>query len=219
MTIIWLARHAETADPTVVHGAESDVELGGHGRRQAEAAAAWFRDLDPTAVVSSAMRRAVDTAAPVAALCGVAHEIEPDLHERFVGPFSRKSGSEVDTVWAETVRRWESGEDTYAHPGMESFAAIRDRTRPAFERVVKRHVGGRVVVVAHGVVCKVLLLSLLHDHGPADWTRLGRALNLSVSELVPDGTLWRARRLLEVPPPVAEVNVARADSGGKKTEA
>src|SRR5688500_9973772 len=138
MTIIWLARHAETALPTVVHGAESDVDLGEHGLAQARAAATWFRDVDPTAVVSSAMRRAIDTAAPVAALCGVAHEIEPDLHERMVGPFSRKSGDEIDAVWAETVRRWESGEVTYAHPGMESFAGIRDRVVPAFERIARR---------------------------------------------------------------------------------
>ena len=219
MTIIWLARHAETAHPTVVHGAESDIELGEHGLRQAEAAAAWFRDLEPTAVVSSGMRRAMTTAAPIAALAGVPHEIETDLHERRVGPFSQKSGAEVDAVWAETVARWEAGELAYAHPGMESFARIRDRVLPGFQRVAERHAGGRVVIVAHGVVCKVLLLNLLHEHGPADWTRLGRALNLSVSELVPHGPLWRANRLLEVPPPVLEVNAARVDWGGKKTEA
>jgi probable phosphoglycerate mutase len=219
MTIIWLARHAETAVPNVLHGAESDVGLGEHGRRQAEAAAGWFRDLRPTAVVSSAMRRAIDTAAPIAALCGVSHGVEPDLHERFVGPFSQKGGPEIDAVWAETVRRWEAGEVGYAYPGMESFAAIRDRVLSAFGRVAERHAGGRVVVMAHGVVCKVLLLSVLRDRGPAHWTRLGRALNLSVSELVPDGPLWRAERLLEVPPPVLAVNAARLEEGGRKTEA
>jgi 2,3-bisphosphoglycerate-dependent phosphoglycerate mutase len=219
MTIIWLARHAETALPTVVHGAESDIDLGEHGRQQAVAAASWFQSLKPTVVVSSAMRRAMATAAPIAALCEVPHEIEPALHERMVGPFSQKSGAEVDAVWAQTVERWEAGETTYAYPGMESFARIRDRVLPAFELVARRHEGRRVVVVAHGVVCKVLLLSVLHDHSEAHWTHLGRALNLSVSELVPDGPLWRANRLLEVPPPVAELNAARLDVGGKKTEA
>ena len=219
MTIIWLARHAETSNPTVVHGAESDIELGEHGRRQVEAASGWFRDLRPTVVVSSGMRRAIQTATPIAALCEVSHEIELELHERIVGPFSQKAGEEVDIVWAETVRRWEAGEVAYAYPGMESFARIRDRVVPAFARVAERHAGGRVVVIAHGVVCKVLLLSLLRDRGPAEWTRLGRALNLSVSELVPDGPHWRANRLLEVPPPVLEVNAARLDREGKKSEA
>jgi probable phosphoglycerate mutase len=102
---------------------------------------------------------------------------------------------------------------------MESFAQIRDRAVPAFERIARRHTGGRVAVIAHGVVCKVLLLSLLRDLGTAEWTRLGRALNLSVSELVPDGPHWRANQLLEVPPRVAEVNASRAEPGAKNTEA
>jgi probable phosphoglycerate mutase len=219
MSIIWLARHAETARPTVVHGAESDVELGVHGHKQAEAAALWFADCQPTVVVSSAMRRAIDTARPIAALCRVEHEIEPELHERMVGPFSQQSGEDVDLVWAETVKRWEAGETAYAFPGMESFERIRDRVVPAFERVVRRHADGRVVIVAHGVVCKVLLLSLLKDTSPADWTRLGRALNLSISELIPEGTRWRATRLLSVPPPVLAVNVSRSEGGGGMTEA
>jgi probable phosphoglycerate mutase len=219
MTILWLARHAETARPTVVHGAESDIELGDHGHRQAEAAAIWFRDLEPTVVISSGMRRAIDTARPIAALCGVEHEIETALHERMVGPFSQKAGEKVDAVWAETVQRWESGETAYAYPGMESFDQIRNRTLPALERIAERHAGGRVAVIAHGVVCKVLLLSVLSGTSPADWTRLGRALNLSVSELHPDGLLWRAAQILEVPPPVLDVNALRADHDAKRTEA
>jgi probable phosphoglycerate mutase len=90
---------------------------------------------------------------------------------------------------------------------------------PAFERVARRHPGGRVVIVAHGVVCKVLLLSLLKDANPADWTGLGRALNLSISELIPEGARWRATQLLAVPPPVLAINASRTESEGRMTEA
>jgi probable phosphoglycerate mutase len=219
MTTIWLARHAETATPHLIHGAESDVGLGEHGKRQAEAAAAWFRERGPTVVVSSAMTRAVDTAAPIAALCGIPHEIEPELHERKVGRFSLKGGEEVDIVWKETVLKWESGEIGYAYPGMESFAQIASRVIPAFQRVAARHSGKRVAIIAHGVVCKVLLLSILKGYGPSDWTRIGRAMNLSVSELVPEGEHWRANALMAVPEPVALVNADRLEKDGKKSEA
>ena len=50
MTTIWLVRHAETAAPTMFHGAESDVALGEHGKRQTTAAAGWFAELRPTAM-------------------------------------------------------------------------------------------------------------------------------------------------------------------------
>lgn len=203
---VWLVRHAETAAPTMFHGAESDIELGAHGHRQAIAAAEWFAALKPTVVVSSAMRRAAETAAPIAAACGVPHLVEPLLHERRVGPLSLKPRAEADLIWNDTIMRWLAGETSYAFPSMESYDELRARVVPAFRRVVAAHPGGRVVIVCHGVVCKVLLLSLLRGYGPADWVKIGSIPNLAVSELVPETDLWTARQLLTVPPPVLAVN-------------
>ncbi len=217
--VVWLVRHAETAAPTMFHGAESDVELGEHGKRQATAAATWFAEQKPTAVVSSAMIRAHATAAPIAAACGVAHHVEPQLHERKVGPLSRMPRPEADLIWAATIERWLKGETAYSYPGMESFDELRDRTLPAFNRVVRAHPGGRLVIVCHGVVCKVVLLSILHGRGPADWVNIGKIPNLAVSELVPDGDMWRADQLLFVPPPVLAVNAGDPDPTIRKTEA
>ena len=216
---VWLARHAETAAPAMFHGAESDIELGAHGYRQAAAAVEWFAAFKPTAVVSSAMKRATQTAAPIAAGCGVPHLIEPQLHERFVGPLTRLSRAEADQVWDETTRQWTAGNTAYSFPGMESFDALRERVVPAFERVAAAHPGGRVVIVCHGVVCKVLLLSLLRGYGPEQWVSVGRVVNLATSEMVPDGDRWAARQLLVVPPPVAAVNAAFEEVGVRKTEA
>jgi 2,3-bisphosphoglycerate-dependent phosphoglycerate mutase len=215
---VWLVRHAETAEPTIFHGAESDIDLGEHGHRQAVAAAGWFATLKPTAVVSSAMRRARDTAAPIAAGCGVQHLIEPLLHERRVGPLTRKPRAEAEHIWDATSAEWIAGNTAYAYPGMESFDELRARVVPAFRRVVEAHAGGRVVIIAHGVVCKVLLLSLLRGYGPAQWNTIGRIPNLAVSELIPDKELWSAKQLLVVPPPVVAVNAGIPDTG-KKTEA
>ena len=216
---VWLVRHAETAAPTMFHGAESDIELGAHGHRQTAAAVEWFAALKPTVIVSSAMRRAAQTAAPIAAALGVPHSIEPLLHERFVGPLTRMPRAGADHIWDETTRHWVSGNSAYAYPGMESFDALRERTLPAFNRGVAAHPGGRVVIVCHGVVCKVLLLSLLRGYSSAHWATIGRVVNLAVSEIVPDGELWAARQLLIVPPPVAAVNAAFEEVGVKKTEA
>jgi len=206
---VWLVRHAETATPHLFHGAESEVGLSERGKQQAAAAAGWFRSLAPTTVVSSAMRRAVDTAAPIATACGVPHSIDATFHERFVGALSGTPFSASNGPWSETLRRWQAGETGYATPGAESFDAIRARLLPAWGRLVAAHPGGRVVLVAHGVVCKVLLFSLLPILSVTDWTAVGKWLNLAVSALVcAPGGPWRAESLLEVPDPV------RALSGG-----
>jgi broad specificity phosphatase PhoE len=218
MVTIWLVRHAETSRPTVFHGAESDIGLSDLGRRQAAAAADWFAPLGVTAVVSSGMLRARDTAAPTAAACGVPHLIEPDLHERRVGAMSGTSFSSEGGPWPLTIDQWETGDTAFTTPGAESFDDLRRRLVPAFERVAAAHPGGRVVVVAHGVVCKVLLLCLLPGYGPGAWKRLGRVPNLAASELVGTADGWSATGLLQVPPPVAALTAGAPTGVGEKSQ-
>ena len=203
---VWLTRHAETATPMLFHGYESDVGLSDLGRRQALAASGWFRDKSLTAVVSSGMTRAVATAAPTAQVCGLPHTVEFGLHERKVGALCGVEFSMTEGPWAETVARWSAGDTAYTTPGAESFDDVKARVLAAWGNVVAAHPGGDVLVVAHGVLCKFLLLSMLPGWDATGWVTLGRVANLSVTELVPHEGGWRAASLLRVPPPVADLS-------------
>jgi probable phosphoglycerate mutase len=199
-TRVLLLRHAESADPSIFHGAESDVDLSPRGRMQAEQVAAHLASFAPAAVLSSAMRRALATAEPIARACGVEIHVEPLLHERRVGAMSGAPTGERDGVWPRTLKRWLAGETSYAPEGAESFDDIRNRVLPVWRRITERYAGQTVVVVAHGVVCKVLLVSLLSGYSITDWHRLGPTHNVGVSELVSHGEgTWRASRISEVP--------------------
>lgn len=202
-TTVWLLRHAESAAPTVFHGAESDIELSKFGARQAAATVEWFREKQPTVVMSSAMRRAVATATPIAIACGVRHEVEVGLHERVVGALCGTASNPDVGPWADTVAQWSSGNTAFTTPGAESFNDLVFRLIPAWNRAIDAHRGGRIVLVAHGIVCKVLLLTLLPGWGPRRWVELGRVPNLATSELVQVGDTWHAEFRLVVPPPVA----------------
>jgi 2,3-bisphosphoglycerate-dependent phosphoglycerate mutase len=199
-TRVLLLRHAESANPRVFHGAESDVGLSERGRRQAEAVAPVLAECRPDVLVSSAMRRALDTAAPIARACGLEVRVEPDLHERRVGALAGTPTKRHEGVWPDTLRRWVAGETGFAPAEAESFDAIRDRVLPVWRRLTAAHADRTLVVVAHGVVCKVLLLSLLAGLGVADWHRLGPIANVGVTELVGGPGGWQAVRLNEVPP-------------------
>ena len=196
---VFLLRHAETADPLVFHGAESDVGLSLRGRAQAEAVAPVLAAYRPGAVVSSAMRRALDTAGPIARACGLSVHVEPDLHERRVGALSGTPTGGREGVWPDTLRRWMAGDTGFAPPGAESFDAIHARVRPVWERLTAGLGGSPLVIVAHGVVCKVLLLRLLPGQSPADWDKLGPSRNVGISELVRVESEWKAVRVNEVP--------------------
>ena len=195
---VLLLRHAESADPTVFHGAESDVGLSERGRQQAEAVAPAIAAYAPTRVVSSAMHRALDTATPIAGACGLSVRVEPELHERRVGALSGTPTAGTDGVWPDTLARWVAGDTGYAPPGAESFDAIRDRVLLVWERLTTQYDGQTIVVVAHGVVIKVLLLSLLPGYTVADWHRLGSIKNVAMNELRRDEQVWHAVRLNEV---------------------
>jgi probable phosphoglycerate mutase len=199
-TQVFLLRHAESADPTVFHGFESDVDLSSRGVRQAEAIAAALAVERPEVVVSSAMRRAQRTAEAIARACGVPHEIEPALHERKVGILSGQPFTE-NRIWSETSRRWSSGETGYAHAGAESLDELRDRLVPAWQRVTSRHEGRRLVIVAHGIVCKVLIANLIPGQ---TWSNLGPIRNVAVHELRLDTGAWTLPRFGWLPVDFAE---------------
>jgi probable phosphoglycerate mutase len=199
ITRIILLRHAESANPQVFHGAESDVGLSALGHKQAGLLAEAIVPYRPDFLVSSAMRRARETAEPIARACRLSIRLEPDLHERRVGslagtPFSRKEG-----VWFETLQRWMSGETDYAPPGAESFDTIRDRVMPVWERLAVMGNKKTTVVLAHGVVCKVLLICILPELSLRDWDRIGPIQNTALNELVLSGGTWQAVRINELP--------------------
>lgn len=189
-THVFLLRHAETAVPTVFHGYESDIDLSDRGLRQAEAIAEVLAQEKPEIVVSSAMVRARRTAEFITKACGVPHEIEPELHERKVGILSGQPFTD-NPIWHETSRRWAAGETSYAHDGAESLDELQQRLVPAWQRVTARHDGRRVVVVAHGIVCKVLLANLIPGK---TWGSLGSVRNVALHELRKVDAAWSLLR-------------------------
>jgi broad specificity phosphatase PhoE len=204
-TRVLLLRHAESASPLIFHGAESDVGLSERGRRQAAAIAPILAAERSDVVVSSAMRRARETAAPIVAACSVPLRIEAELHERRVGALSGTPTQRREGVWPDTVRRWMAGDTAFAPPGAESFDDIRRRVLPVWQRVTAECEGQTIVMVAHGVVCKVLLLSLLPGYSVSDWKKIGPIHNVAISELARASEQWQASRVSELPEGLASL--------------
>ena len=190
---VLLLRHAETAAPGQFHGAESDVGLGPRGFEQAEGAAPAIAAARPAAVYSSGMLRARQTAEPIARACGLEVTSVAALHERRMGGLSGRAMAEGWGAYTAAMAAWKTGDLDAAHEGGESFAQIRDRVVPALEGLARRHPGQAVVVVAHGVVIRVLLACLL-DGGPGRFDEYGIDF-VAINDLTWDGLAWRATRL------------------------
>ncbi|HEV3167204.1 MAG TPA: histidine phosphatase family protein [Isosphaeraceae bacterium] len=190
-TRILLIRHGETSAPERFHGAESDVGLSVRGVRQAEALARHLAELRPAAVCSSCMRRALHTGRPIAEACGVEIEVIEGLYERRMGALSGMLKTEGWDRYADEKSRWMAGDLDFASEDAEPYAAARERGVRALSEIVKRWPGQTIVVVAHGVLIKMVLATLLDDLGPGDYDEIGID-NAAINDLRWDGSQWRA---------------------------
>ena len=206
-TRLLLARHAETAAPDRFHGAESDIGLSAAGARQAELLGESLKGVGATAIYSSALRRAIDTARPVARACGLVPTSIAALHERRIGPLSGLSREDGWAVYAASKTSWIAGDLDHTHQGGESYNDIRRRVIPILQELAALHAGETIIIVAHGVVIRVALTSLLAGADPSEFDRF--AIDFaSVNDLCFDGEIWTAHSLNQVVAPSPERPVA-----------
>jgi broad specificity phosphatase PhoE/ribonuclease HI len=134
----------------------ADPPLTSTGVAQATAAAAALADRGVTAIVSSPMRRARETADLVAATLGLAVREVDDLRECAFGEWEGQSFAEVSERWPRELADW-LGSTSVAPPGGESFDSVGRRVRRARDQLIARHPDGTVLVVSHVTPIKTLV--------------------------------------------------------------
>jgi broad specificity phosphatase PhoE len=126
------------------------------GLAQAAAAAARLATSKATAVISSPLSRAYQTASAVAAALGLEVEVEEGFRETDFGDWEGYSFGEIRTKWPQELNAW-LADSSVAPPFGESFDATTTRVRQARDRVLASHGGERVIVVSHVSPIKTLV--------------------------------------------------------------
>jgi ribonuclease H / adenosylcobalamin/alpha-ribazole phosphatase len=158
-TTTMLLRHGETEHTVrkLFSGSGgADPPLAPSGRAQAEAAAAALADRGVTAVVSSPMRRARETADIVAGAIGLPVREIDELRECAFGEWEGHTFAEVGERWPDELSAWLSS-PSVTPPGGESFDAVGRRVRRARDKVLARHPEGMVLLVSHVTPIKTLV--------------------------------------------------------------
>ena len=111
-----------------------------------------------SAIISSDLPRALQTAEAIAAVCGLPIEASDLLHERNFGDLR---GQPYDALGFDPIAA------AQAPPGGESMAEFEARAAQAWQRVLRAHAvaGGAIAVVTHGLVLKAWLRPGLIDLG------------------------------------------------------
>jgi broad specificity phosphatase PhoE len=146
--VIVFVRHGET-EPNragVLLG-RADPALTATGREQAAAVAKAFdAPTAPVAIVSSPLRRAIETAEVIASVWKMDVEREERLIEIDYGEWDQRGFGDVPR---EELSRWRA-DPAYTPPGGESLAALQARVTPCAAELLERTGDdGMVIAVSH----------------------------------------------------------------------
>jgi glucosyl-3-phosphoglycerate phosphatase len=181
-----------------------DTELSDLGREQAAAAAEVLGKRQPLSIVSSDLRRALDSAVALGERSGLPVLVDTRLRETHLGDWQGLTHLEVDAAAPGARLAWRENARWAPHGG-ESRVDVAGRSMPLVaELIAEQNEWGvdepdrPVVLVAHGGLIAALtaaLLGLPVDNWPvlggmgnASWVQLS---GHSETDAVPEDIRWR----------------------------
>lgn len=200
-----MLRHGQTAynAGSRMQG-QLDTDLSELGREQAVAAAEVLAKRQPLVVVSSDLRRALDTAVCLGERAGLPVLVDARLRETHLGEWQGMTHLEVDAIAPGARLAWREN-SRWAPPGGESRVDVAERSMPLVAELLAGQqewgIDGPdrpVVLVAHGGLIAALtaaLLGLPVDNWPilggmgnASWVQLS---GHSAPDAAPADVRWR----------------------------
>lgn len=148
MTRVHLVRHGRTAsnhERRTMGWLDEGIEPG--WARAAAAVADVLAQEPVDWLVSSPLARAVQTAAPLAALLGRRPIVDDRFGELRVGHWEGHTEDEIAQRWPEQWQRWRSEPHTLEVVGRETLADLNARVAGALDELFADLVDGRVAVV------------------------------------------------------------------------
>ena len=156
-----VVRHGATANNLAAQfTGQMDVPLSPLGERQALALVPALAGERFDALISSDLRRACATLAPLAESLEQPYRRDPALREISVGVWEGQTGAAVRERFPGEIERWETSE-AYAPEGGETLASFRSRIVDALERTRDEFPNGSVLWLSHGGVIGILLCHVL----------------------------------------------------------
>ena len=181
-----LVRHGETIyNAQRRFTGQSDVPLNPLGERQAAALGECLATEHLDVIVTSNLERTRVTSEAIANYHGIPIQEDRDLREMALGEWEGYTYDEVLTIDANLAAQWRVDPATYAPPGGETVAQLRDRCARALNRWQTQYPEASVLWVTHGGLIGVLLCHVLGIDLKRRWQF--RHDNASISEVCLSG--------------------------------
>lgn len=165
-TRVLLVRHGQSeGNAEGRFGGHTATPLSPRGRLQAEATARALASENITAIYSSDLTRAIETAMPLAGLTNLEVERTNAFRERSVGVMEGLTFEEAAQQHPEQYGALIRRDFDHVLLGGESYRQMLDRAARKLDQAIRQHEGGRVVLFSHtGTIC----ILALHMMGALD---------------------------------------------------
>jgi probable phosphoglycerate mutase len=155
-TILCLARHGETNwNIERRFQGQFDIALNARGRAQAQALAHELAGAHFDRVYSSDLRRAMNTAAPIAEALGLKVLATQRLREKDDGAWQGHTHAEVQVKYARDYPHYLARKPDFAAPEGETLEEFARRIRSVLTDIARESGGLTVLVVAHAGVLDI----------------------------------------------------------------
>ncbi len=161
-TNVLLIRHGQSrGNAERRFGGHTATPLSARGRNQALVTARTLKSESITAIYSSDLARAMETAEPLANLTGLPVNGTSAFRERSVGVMEgltfEDAAQQHPEQYAALLRR----DFEYVLSGGESYRQLLDRAREKLDEIIEQNRGGKIAVFSHtGTIC-ILALHLM----------------------------------------------------------
>lgn len=156
-TRLLLVRHGQT--PMSIDDAfcgVTEVPLAPIGHRQAQALAERLRSQHVDVLYCSPQRRALETAAPLAAALGREIQTLDALREMDFGLWENRPRAELLREYPQLVTAWERGIWMGNPPGGETRQGVIARVVPCVIELLNKHAGQTILLVSHRTTLRLL---------------------------------------------------------------
>ncbi|MGH3661567.1 MAG: histidine phosphatase family protein, partial [Micromonosporaceae bacterium] len=162
MTDLVLTRHGETIwHSGNRYAGRTDIPLNQCGQQQAQLLGRWAKRARLDAVWVSPLARARDTAAPAAQAAGVRPHADDRLVELDFGDAEGLTGGQMRERFPEVRAAFESDPVEHHLPGGEDPRDALQRAISCLTEIVGLFPDGRVLIVWHGTIHRLVLCHLL----------------------------------------------------------
>lgn len=163
MTKIILIRHGQTKwNLEGKYQGYSDVELTEAGVEQAKKVAGGLWGEKITAVYSSDLERAYQTARFIAFDRGLGVEKLQELREINFGEWEGMTYEGIRMKWPDELKQLFASADTVQIPKGETIQAVVQRMSQVIKALVERHPNQTIVLVSHGMAIRCAISHFMH---------------------------------------------------------